>query len=238
MVNQCGPGCHTQAAPTGPRFSLASRPGQPASLLPDCPLRPPGSVREGESPGGSLVGPFLKTKQNVWCLVGKKPPPPRALCGQADQPLEKPGLHTFPFSQNHMSKPFPCNSCPSVSASPSPGRAVWNCGLASVCGGEGAEGALTSDLPGDPPWPCSGPHKVPLLLQNPDLFKQDGHVGAGHVVGREAPVHRGTKIHLPGIFWQELQPTPYQQKATSSPWELGPIVSPAWLALNSHQTLG
>lgn len=178
MANQCGPGCHIQAAPTGPRFSLASRPGQPASLLPDCPLRPPPrSVREGESPGGSLVGPLLKTKQNVWCLVGKEPPPPRALCGQADQPLEKPGLHTFPFSQNHMSKPFPCNSCPSVSASPSPRRAVWNCGLASVCGGERAEGALTSDLPGDPPWPCSGPYKVPLLLRTQTYLSKMATLG-------------------------------------------------------------
>lgn len=71
-------------------------------------------MREGGSPGGSLAGPLLKIKWNIWYLVGEEP------CGHADQPLENPGLHAFPFSQNHIPKSFPCHSCPSLSASPSP----------------------------------------------------------------------------------------------------------------------
>ena len=54
---------------------------------------------------------------------------------------------------------------------------------ANVWGGKGAEGAPKSELPGDPPRLCLGAHKVPLLLQNPDLCKQDGHVGARCVAG-------------------------------------------------------
>ena len=105
-------------------------------------------------------------------------------------------------------------------------------------GGEGAEGALKSDLSGDPPYSYSDPHKVPSLLQDPDAFKEDGHVGAGHVERKEAPLHRGMEVYFTGIFWQELQTTRHQQKAMNSPLEWGPIASPACLIQNSHQTLG
>lgn len=44
----------------------------------------------------------------------------------------------------------------------------------------------------------------------------------------------GMKIHFTGIFWQELQPSPHQQKAMNGPLEQGSTASAACLVHSSQ----
>lgn len=164
----------------------------------------------------SAAGPPLRKCLVPVQFVGKDSPLVGSTRPSRQPTLELRSAHFSlfqePNAQTASRPPLPKHVCFVLSPEGSLGR--WP-GLCFE--GEGAEGALKSDLPRDDAWLCSDPHKVLPLLWDSDSGKEDAILGQG-CGGQGGPVWQGMGMHFTGIFCQALQPTSHQQEEMNNPW--------------------